>query len=325
MPKTKKRKLPDKASVPSTIGDGEKGCQNCEYCHRDITNQLRIRCAECEEFHLCLDCFASGVEISSHQRTHRYSFIEVLNFSVLDNEWTAHEELMLLQALDLYGLDNWRDVARHVGSKATSKCEEHYYQYFIDFPGTGPCPDVSRCTERKALNALPASTMAEIMKSAEARQMKPQNQLTEEKAGHAGCPPGSEIVGYIPPRPGDFDLEYDNDAEMVLADMFIELKDGPTWENRLKLTLLERLAFRLDERYRRNKHVLQHQLLDLEEQQPSGQRRNPEEEQLHQQFRAVSRVMVPEKYEELLLNHEQEQLVRKRMRELEVLKNGDGC
>jgi 2-isopropylmalate synthase len=95
--------------------------------------------------------------------------MEKLDFSVLSSDWTAHEELMLLQALDLYGLGNWVEVAMHVGSQSKSKCEEHYYQYYIDFPGTGPYPDVSRCTERNTLIPLSASTVADMQKTAEAQ------------------------------------------------------------------------------------------------------------------------------------------------------------
>ncbi|TEB20785.1 hypothetical protein C9890_0021 [Perkinsus sp. BL_2016] len=318
------KEVPSASAVPAAVAPNTIGAKvfHCDYCHRDITNQVRIRCAECQEFDLCLDCFSVGAEISSHKRTHSYRVMEKLDFSVLSSDWTAHEELMLLQALDLYGLGNWVEVAMHVGSQSKSKCEEHYYQYYIDFPGTGPYPDVSRCTERNTLIPLSASTVADMQKTAEARHMTPQHQPTKKRDYYADCPPGSEIVGYMPRR-GDFDVEYDNDAEAVLADLTIDSKDSE-WETKLKTTLLEAYNWRLEERRKRKEFVLKRDLLDLKKQQLSDRRRTPEDKDLHQQLRVFSRVMVPDKYDELLMGLVQEQRIRKRIRELQDFR-ATGC
>jgi transcriptional adapter 2-alpha len=307
------------SAAPGTVG---AKVYHCDYCHRDITNQVRIRCAECHEFDLCLDCFSVGVEIQSHKRTHSYRVMEKLDFPVLSSDWTAHEELMLLHALDLYGLGNWVEVAMHVGTQSKSKCEEHYYQYYIDFPGTGPYPDVSRCTERNTLIPLPASVQAEMHQTAQARHMTPQHQPTKKKDYYADCPPGSEIVGYMPRR-GDFDVEYDNDAEAVLADLTIDSKDSE-WETKLKTTLLEAYNWRLEERRKRKEFVLKRDLLDLKKQQISDRRRTPEDKELHQQLRVFSRVMAPDKYDELLMGLVQEQRIRKRIKELQEFRSM-GC
>jgi transcriptional adapter 2-alpha len=295
---------------------------HCDYCNRDITNQVRIRCAECQEFDLCLDCFSVGAEIQSHKRSHSYRVMEKLDFPVLSNDWTAHEELMLLQALDLYGLGNWVEVAMHVGTQSKTKCEEHYYQYYIDFPGTGPYPDVSRCTERNTLAPLSASMLADMQQTAQARHMTPQHQPAKKKDYYADCPPGSEIVGYMPRR-GDFDVEYDNDAEAVLADLAIDSKDSE-WESKLKTTLLEAYNWRLEERRKRKEFVLKRDLLDLKKQQISDRRRTPEDKELHQQLRVFSRVMAPDKYDELLMGLVQEQRIRKRIKELQEFRSM-GC
>lgn len=44
---------------------------HCNYCHKDISNEVRIKCADCQDFDLCLDCFAVGVEVTPHKNTHR--------------------------------------------------------------------------------------------------------------------------------------------------------------------------------------------------------------------------------------------------------------
>jgi transcriptional adapter 2-alpha len=69
------------------------------------------------------------------------------------------------------------------------------------------------------------------------------------------------VVGYQPKR-GDFDQEYDMDAELLLADM--EFFEEDTEENiQLKNSVIELYNARLDERIRRKKFVIDRGLLDL--------------------------------------------------------------
>ena len=39
--------------------DKRRGVYECDYCHADISQVPRIRCAVCPDFDLCLDCFAT--------------------------------------------------------------------------------------------------------------------------------------------------------------------------------------------------------------------------------------------------------------------------
>lgn len=46
---------------------------HCDVCKRDISRKIRIKCADCNDFDLCVECFAVGVEYQDHKKTHRYS------------------------------------------------------------------------------------------------------------------------------------------------------------------------------------------------------------------------------------------------------------
>ena len=59
-----------------------------------------MRCADCQDFDLCLDCFSVGVEVSPHTNAHRYRVIDDLSFPVLHPDWGADEELLLLEGID---------------------------------------------------------------------------------------------------------------------------------------------------------------------------------------------------------------------------------
>lgn len=69
------------------------------------------------------------------------------------------------------------------------------------------------------------------------------------------------MLGYLPKR-GDFEQEYDMDAELLLADM--EFFDDDNKDNTdLKTSVIELYNARLDERIRRKKFVIERGLLDL--------------------------------------------------------------
>ncbi|KAL9954983.1 hypothetical protein ACROYT_G042574 [Oculina patagonica] len=48
---------------------------HCNYCQADCTS-LRVKCAECTDFDLCLQCFACGAEMGKHKRGHDYQLMD---------------------------------------------------------------------------------------------------------------------------------------------------------------------------------------------------------------------------------------------------------
>ena len=34
-----------------------EGLYHCDYCHKDLSSTLRVKCAACKDFDLCLECF----------------------------------------------------------------------------------------------------------------------------------------------------------------------------------------------------------------------------------------------------------------------------
>eukprot|EP00891_Asterochloris_glomerata_P008237 jgi/Astpho2/8237/fgenesh1_pg.00122_%23_16_t len=119
---------------------------HCNYCARDISATVRIKCAECPDFDLCLDCFAVGVEITPHKSGHAYRVVDNLSFPLYHPDWGADEELLLLEAIDMSGLGNWAAVAEHVGTKSKEVCKEHYLQIYVGsphFPQPRPVPEMA--------------------------------------------------------------------------------------------------------------------------------------------------------------------------------------
>ena len=62
-----------------------------------------------------------GVEINDvnktdghtpHRNDHRYRVMERLDFPLITSDWTAREELSLLEGIEQYGIGNWVEVKR---------------------------------------------------------------------------------------------------------------------------------------------------------------------------------------------------------------------
>lgn len=81
---------------------GRSGAQyHCDYCRKDISSTVRIRCAECADFDLCLECFSVGVEVYPHKNNHKYRVIDHVTTPIFEEDWGADEELLLLEGIEM--------------------------------------------------------------------------------------------------------------------------------------------------------------------------------------------------------------------------------
>jgi transcriptional adapter 2-alpha len=79
---------------------------HCDYCRKDISNVVRIRCAICQDFDLCVECFSVGAELSPHKNDHAYRVLTKIDFPVFADDWGADEELLLLEGIEMFGMGN---------------------------------------------------------------------------------------------------------------------------------------------------------------------------------------------------------------------------
>lgn len=110
--------------------------------------------------------------------------------------------------------------------------------------------------------------------------------------------PGADLPGFMPLRE-DFDVEYENDAEEVLANMEFNPDDHPS-ETELKLSVLRIYNRKLEERNRRKRFVIDRGLIDFKSQQAKEKRLTKEERELAGRFRVFARFLSPEDYDALV-------------------------
>ncbi|CAO2842415.1 unnamed protein product [Amaranthus hypochondriacus] len=334
-------------------GDGKKALYHCNYCNKDITGRIRIKCAMCSDFDLCVECFSVGVDLKPHESNHDYRVMDSLSFPLISSDWNADEEILLLEGLGMYGLGNWAEVAEHVGTKNKEQCINHYTNVYLNSPHF-PRPDMSHVDgkNRNELLAMAKENSEDTRGSTSFGDhivkteptFSPTRVKIDElpKGGLSGRllsvqnvdshvnpigkkPPKEEdsslvsLSGFNPKR-REFDTEYDIDAEQLLAEM--EFKDADTEEEReLKLKVLHIYSKRLDERNRRKEFILERNLLY-----PSSFEKEltPEEKAICRRYDPFMRFHSKEDHEDMLQAIIAEHRTRKRILELEEARAA-GC
>ncbi|XP_029640641.1 transcriptional adapter 2-beta-like [Octopus sinensis] len=238
-------------------------CGNCEL----EFDSSYIHCTECPNFDVCLICFANGAEIGNHLRDHSYKImhltVRTVNVFETSKPWSLAEETMLLDAVEQYGFGNWEDVANHVKSRTLSECQEHYVTFYIH----GNVGAISFPDENTRSNYRPIPDSTPPIKKE--KSTSENNEGSGDASGdNASCDinglsNGSPMplvdltaaeqkdLGYMMLR-GDFEREYDNDAEAVISSIAINYDDEEL-DILFKLSQVDRYRSRLAERERRKR------------------------------------------------------------------------
>jgi len=111
---------------------------------------------------------------------------------------------------------------------------------------------------------------------------------------------------------GDFETEYENDAESILCELAFTEEDT-TQERDLKLSLLEIYNQKLDERAKRKAFILERDLLEYKKME---RKRNKEDKDIYDKTRVFARTISKHEFEEFLNGLLEERRLRKRIKEL---------
>jgi hypothetical protein len=58
--------------VGQGIFEGKVALYHCNYCNKDVSGRVRIKCVMCPDFDLCIECFSIGAEVTPHKSNHPY-------------------------------------------------------------------------------------------------------------------------------------------------------------------------------------------------------------------------------------------------------------
>jgi hypothetical protein len=148
--------------------------------------------------------------------------------------------------------DNFVETSSFVTPSDSSKLVEHY------FP-----ENLMRCVVTSSYE-LGEAVRRDVGRDGSAAKSKEKDR--QDAREKLALLPGSDLPGFIPLRE-DFDVEYENDAELMLADMeFLPHEDHPS-ERELKLQVVHIYNSKLRERNMRKRFVIDRGLVDFKQQQ----------------------------------------------------------
>jgi transcriptional adapter 2-alpha len=244
----KKQKTED---PPRPIGPSIRTCASC---HRDISNEIYVKCARCAGFNQCLECFSVGAECQAHLRSHPFLLLEPILQPIFQRGWTSEQEILLLNAIQTCGLGNWHEIADVMKTKTALECECHYFGTYID-SDIAPMPNDSVLPEVVLPPPPPFDTSPRESRPSIAHERN----LAERNKKDRTTP--AEFAGWMPRRL-EFEVEYLNDAEQIVSG--IGFADGEETATTLaqKLASLRAYNEKLEERYKRTTFAVEWDLLD---------------------------------------------------------------
>lgn len=127
---------------------------------------------------------------------------------------------------------------------------------------------------------------------------------------------GAELAGYMPRR-GDFDMEWDNEAENVLADMEFTSSDSPQ-DRQLKVQIMQMYNSKLDERERRRQFILSRNLVDYRKNQKADEKLPHDERDLVRRMRLFERLHTPEEHKQFIADILKAKRLRKEIAKLQM-------
>ncbi|XP_014248760.1 transcriptional adapter 2B isoform X3 [Cimex lectularius] len=222
----------------------------CTYCTDDVYG-IAIKCVECVDFDLCLQCFSAGAEIGPHKNDHPYKFIDsgTTNINHGKKKWSSREHLELLYQIQCFGFGNWEEILPFIKPRTAEEAHDEYIAKFVDGSlGRALWP---AAYEKRA--QLPDLYKDDPPPPTHQVNFPPIDVTPEEAA----------LLGYMPNR-DDFDQEYDNEeAESLLSSLYLlnNTSEDDELYISLKLAQVDMYIDKLRERSRRKKICRDYQLI----------------------------------------------------------------
>ncbi|KAH0799577.1 Myb-like DNA-binding domain containing protein [Histomonas meleagridis] len=301
--KAQKRHKPDDMPKPPTLN-----VRTCSTCHRDISNEIYVKCARCSGFNQCLECFSIGAEAQSHLKTHPFVILEPILQPIFQKGWTAEEEILLLNAIQSCGLGNWHEISDVIKTKTPVECETHYFDTFVESP-IAPLPQNKIIKE----SVLPPPPDFDTSPRESRPSISHEKNLAERNKKERTTP--AEFAGWMPRR-HEFEVEYMNDAEQLVSSISFSETEETEESLAKKLKSLRVYNEQLEERHLRTQFAEDYDLLDHDFRSFGG--KTKQEREIEEQLLPLAQVLPKNELVSFIESYEEEMRLRE---QLETLKN----
>ncbi|CAL5991095.1 Conserved_hypothetical protein [Hexamita inflata] len=246
--------------------------EECNFCMCPFeADQLKMQCAYCKDFNICLDCYLCKIEYKGHRNTHRMFPIVHYNTPIWDDGFTLIDDLLLLEAILVSGFGSWDQIKTYMKRPATEPVENLVKHYFVVY---GPAGCLSTSTNPQfridptpllSPSKPPSNFMQKLqnqplnMISAPLSHEFPPSRTFEEIPSITGEGNGQEFALGSWPKRFENSFEFINKAEYPV--MMMHLIDDETKDSmNMKIQVLQGYAHRLVQRARMKFTVFQNSL-----------------------------------------------------------------
>lgn len=238
-----------------------------------------------------------------------------MQFPLLTSDWSADEEMLMLEGLESLGWGNWEDVSEHITTKEKDEVREHYAKIYLESP-YWPSADLSRLfsvrEDVKRYNYDP-SLLDRL--SPRNRGVNRTNRKINFKKPLPSRPVRTDLSNFMPLR-GEFEVEWDNDAENSVKDLIFE-NDETSEELEAKIRLLEIYNDRLEERYEKRNFVVERNLHDTKLNREKDKKRGRDDKGITIKFKKFMELLTNEEYEKFVNGILEEATLKQRIKELQ--------
>lgn len=98
------------------------------------TTMSRLRSMRTMYYPVNASLTAGFAQNTTEHTRHPYRVIEQCALPIIHPDWSADEELLLIEASESAGIGNWADVAEQVTSRSKEELEQHYLTCYINSP-----------------------------------------------------------------------------------------------------------------------------------------------------------------------------------------------
>ncbi|KMQ88565.1 transcriptional adapter 2b [Lasius niger] len=222
--------------------------------------------------------------------------------------WTAREELRLLDAIEQFGFGNWEDISKHIETRTPEEAKEEYIARYLNGNiGKHTWPS----TESYKPNLTDQTKSDHGPLSPDLTSRLPPLDITPEEATQ---------LGYMPQR-DDFERDYNHEAESLVSSLFLNSEDHDDLDIALKLAQVDMYTNNLRERARRKRVVRDYQLVSAffaSSRKDKGvkKKHTKEEKEFRDRMRVFAQFYTAQEHEQFLTNLEKERELRLRLSEL---------
>ena len=270
-----------KARTEETIRKHSTNLRTCATCHRDISDEIYVKCSRCAGFNQCLECFSVGNEALHHLRTHPFVILEPILQPIYQEGWTAEQEIILLQAIQSCGLGNWNEIADVLKTKSAVECEAHYTSTFLNTPNA-PFPPEEILPEAPLPPPPTYDTSPTESRPSIAHEKNLQLRGKKERTTPA------EFAGWMPRR-NEFEVEFHNDAEKDISGITFNDETDTEATFAEKIRALRIYNDKLEDRHRHTKVAIEYDILEHEFRSFGAQ--NKEEKEIEEAVMPLAQVL----------------------------------